>query len=110
MWEPVAVYALEGALRAHGKLDLDRREDWTNLALAYLRVCAVLGGDAKSDDLMGILQGVREVEGKQDWWSWSADRYTDGWKSIIIGHSECACLARLLRSRTSLMSPQYRSW
>lgn len=41
VWGPVARFALEAALRSHRQLDLAKETQWTFLALAYLRICAL---------------------------------------------------------------------
>nr|XP_031863557.1 uncharacterized protein CI109_000809 [Kwoniella shandongensis]KAA5530629.1 hypothetical protein CI109_000809 [Kwoniella shandongensis] len=66
-WDPVSKFALEGALRSHKELKKEREEDWENLALAYLRVCALVneGGEELQDVLDGlkIIETEQEVEG-----------------------------------------------
>ena len=59
IWEPASKFALEGALRSHAQLALNKQEDWTNLALAYLRVCAILPDEHA--ELMGVLAGLEGV-------------------------------------------------
>ena len=45
----MALYCLEGALRAHRELGRGQDEEWLNLALAYLRVSVhTADGDAQS--------------------------------------------------------------
>ncbi|WVR03511.1 hypothetical protein IAU60_000502 [Kwoniella sp. DSM 27419] len=44
-WDPISKFALEGALQAHRHLDRERDEDWQNVALAYMRVCAVINNE-----------------------------------------------------------------
>lgn len=59
IWEPASKFALEGALRAHTHLALDKQEDWTNLALAYLRICAILPDEHA--ELSDVLEGLESV-------------------------------------------------
>ncbi len=47
----MAKYALEGALRSHRELGKEPDEDWTNLVLAYMRVCAVIEGEVEAEEL-----------------------------------------------------------
>ncbi|OCF36173.1 hypothetical protein I316_02045 [Kwoniella heveanensis BCC8398] len=79
-WEPVSKFALEGALRAHRELHKEKDEDWDNLALAYLRVCAVTttfprqsSADDQGDEtqnsieeLERVIEGLRDSETEQD--------------------------------------------
>lgn len=60
VWEPAAKFALAGALKAHRHLQMDKQEDWINLALAYLRVCA-LASDREGQDveLGSVIDGLR---------------------------------------------------
>lgn len=53
-------------MRSHRELKKDREEDWENLALAYLRVCALVheGGDELQDVLSGLKTIETEQEGK----------------------------------------------
>lgn len=44
IWDPVAEFALSGALKAHNHLAAEQGEDYLNLALAYLRVQALHSG------------------------------------------------------------------
>ncbi|WVF66156.1 hypothetical protein IAT40_000896 [Kwoniella sp. CBS 6097] len=77
-WDPVSKFALEGALRSHRELNKEKDEDWDNLALAYLRVCAVTSssrhttvddeedGQRDHDELERIIEGLRDSEIEQD--------------------------------------------
>jgi hypothetical protein len=60
VWEPVAKFALEGALRSHKELRLHKDEEWVNIALAYVRVCIISGtsGDAP-EQLSDTIEGLR---------------------------------------------------
>ncbi|ORX34725.1 trafficking protein particle complex subunit 10 [Kockovaella imperatae] len=58
VWDKVAGRALAGALRAHRHLGLAFDEDWVNLALAYLRVCALSNGEG---ELETVREEVQEV-------------------------------------------------
>lgn len=74
IWEPIAKFALEGALQAHRNLKLAKDEEWANIATAYLRVRAsskegvsALDGPAGQEADMGseiqlILGGLKEIE------------------------------------------------
>ena len=68
IWDPIAEYALSGALSAHSHLALTKDEDWTNLALAYLRVTALLGSkgeelaENKVKFVLEVLDGLRETD------------------------------------------------
>ena len=57
VWEPIADFALQGALKSHRKLTIEQDEDWVNLSLAYLRVCALLE-NSKSENQTGELTMV----------------------------------------------------
>lgn len=71
----MAKYALEGALRAHGELQIERDQQWADLSLAYLRATAVLSSssgtsagcereerDSKDGtQLELVLRGLREL-------------------------------------------------
>ena len=54
----MAKYALEGALKAHHELREEMNDDWANLALAYIRTCAVYKGDSVTEDLRRVLEGL----------------------------------------------------
>ena len=60
VWEPVAEYALSGALRSHRHLGMERGEDWINLALAFLRVCALVEAEQEVAKRQEELQLVLE--------------------------------------------------
>lgn len=62
IWEPASRFALAGAIRAHQHLALDKHEDWTNLALAYLRTCAIVADQPSSIEVERVLEGFREQE------------------------------------------------
>ncbi|KAK1926038.1 trafficking protein particle complex subunit 10 [Papiliotrema laurentii] len=62
IWEPASRFALAGAIRAHQHLTLDKHEDWTNLALAYLRTCAIVADQPSSIEVERVLEGFREQE------------------------------------------------
>jgi len=64
-WDPIAKYALEGALRAHTELRKERSEDWMNLAVAYMRVCAVVEDEADHGELHLVLTGLSDVGSAQ---------------------------------------------
>lgn len=49
VWGPVARFALEAAMKSHRKLDLPKEKEWTFLALAYLRICALSPSPSPSD-------------------------------------------------------------
>lgn len=61
-WEPVAKFALEGALRAHRELQGEKDEEWSNLALAYLRVCALIEDDMVVEELDIVLSALGKSE------------------------------------------------
>lgn len=66
VWEPVARFALEGAIRAHRELGLSRDEEWGNVGLAYLRVCAISEvGEEEQRELQGVWEGLRELRVQQ---------------------------------------------
>lgn len=58
VWEPVARFALESAIRSHRELRLAIDEEWLNLALAYLRVCAMRVDSEDEDEAAGELSEV----------------------------------------------------
>ncbi|RXK36754.1 hypothetical protein M231_05989 [Tremella mesenterica] len=66
IWEKVARYSLDGALRAHRELKRDKDEEWVNLALAYLRVCAGANLTDDVSELGEVLQGLTEVSDERD--------------------------------------------
>lgn len=62
IWEPASRFALAGAIKSHERLQLDKEEDWTNLALAYLRICAILTDDEGNDELQKVVTGLQDVD------------------------------------------------
>lgn len=50
IWDPVAEFALSGALKAHNQLAAEQGEEYLNLALAYLRVQALHSGSEGKED------------------------------------------------------------
>ncbi|WWD09044.1 hypothetical protein V865_007164 [Kwoniella europaea PYCC6329] len=74
-WDPISKFALEGALKAHRELGREKDEDWENLALAYLRVCALVDtaslreeGEENGDyaELGDAVIGLKESENEQE--------------------------------------------
>nr|XP_018266801.1 uncharacterized protein I303_00779 [Kwoniella dejecticola CBS 10117]OBR88959.1 hypothetical protein I303_00779 [Kwoniella dejecticola CBS 10117] len=73
-WDPVSKFALEAALQAHRELDREKDEDWENLALAYLRVSAIVhddepghtGEEEQYAELREAVNGLKESENEQD--------------------------------------------
>ncbi|KAK4686207.1 trafficking protein particle complex subunit 10, partial [Tremellales sp. Uapishka_1] len=62
VWEPVSKYALKNCLISHQRLSKSQDEDWANLALAFMRLCAITPSD--TDDggvLQAVLEGLRSV-------------------------------------------------
>nr|GFD51784.1 hypothetical protein [Tanacetum cinerariifolium] len=57
VWEPVARFALSGALKSHEHLKSAKSEDWTNLALAYLRISSLLPQSHGGEQISGVLEG-----------------------------------------------------
>lgn len=62
IWEPIAKFALEGALHAHRELSLKVDEEWTNLALAYLRVAAVDRDVGTAVELENVLETLQQID------------------------------------------------
>ena len=60
IWEPASRFALAGALKSHERLHLEKSEDWTNIALAYLRICAILRDDDDNEEMESVVKGLRE--------------------------------------------------
>lgn len=60
IWEPASRFALAGALSAHRNLALDKQDDWLNLALAYLRTCALAKADSDHEEVGLALVDLRE--------------------------------------------------
>ena len=54
----IARYALEGCLRAHRELELEKDTDWLNLALAYLRTLFTTEGDTPYLEMKPVLAGL----------------------------------------------------
>nr|XP_019014675.1 uncharacterized protein I206_00759 [Kwoniella pini CBS 10737]OCF53456.1 hypothetical protein I206_00759 [Kwoniella pini CBS 10737] len=73
-WDPISKFALEGALQAHRELDKEKDEDWENLALAYLRVCALVIDEKATDqqdedqyqELRKVVDGLKETDNEQE--------------------------------------------
>nr|XP_019048846.1 hypothetical protein I302_02625 [Kwoniella bestiolae CBS 10118]OCF27776.1 hypothetical protein I302_02625 [Kwoniella bestiolae CBS 10118] len=73
-WDPISKFALEGALQAYRELGREKDEDWENLALAYMRVCALVdtptmenGQDETSlAELKDAVLGLKQSENEQD--------------------------------------------
>ncbi|KAK8845493.1 hypothetical protein IAR55_006206 [Kwoniella newhampshirensis] len=63
-WDPVSKFALEGALRSHRELKKEKEEDWENLALAYLRVCALVY--ESGNELQAVVDGLKEIDTEQE--------------------------------------------
>jgi hypothetical protein len=61
VWSPIAKFALEGAIRSHRELGLERAEEWTFIALAYLRVCALLPEGQDPVELQAVIDGLGSV-------------------------------------------------
>ncbi|TXT05006.1 hypothetical protein VHUM_03826 [Vanrija humicola] len=66
VWDRVSKYAIQSALSAHTQLQLNRDEDWAQLALALLRVCAVTPeSKTPSEDelaqLKSVIEGLKEL-------------------------------------------------
>lgn len=66
VWSPIAKFALEGALRSHRELGLQKSEDWTFLALAYLRVSALLPEGQAASELKAVIEGIDQCGGDID--------------------------------------------
>jgi hypothetical protein len=65
VWEPVAKFSLDGALMAHERLGVERDEEWLHIALAYLRVRAVMRQDDDEEDgdrLDLAVEGIRHAK------------------------------------------------
>ena len=62
-WELVAKFAIEGALRAHRQMQKKCDEGWLNLAVAYLRVCAIVRND-NAEDLSEVIKALHECLSK----------------------------------------------
>ncbi|KAL7418808.1 hypothetical protein Q5752_006492 [Cryptotrichosporon argae] len=66
IWDPVAKFALAGALTAHTELQLERDEQWANLALAYVRACALTNKADETALLPEVLAALRGLEAAHD--------------------------------------------
>lgn len=76
MWEPASRFALGGALKSHDRLKLDKEGDWTNFALAYLRICSMLQDDEANVELANVIRGLQSVEEAQTGKSFSTPSVT----------------------------------
>ncbi|WWC85913.1 uncharacterized protein L201_000783 [Kwoniella dendrophila CBS 6074] len=73
-WDPISKFALEGALQAHRELGKEKDEDWENLALAYLRLSAILNEGSEKDttggesisEMENAVAGLKDSENEQD--------------------------------------------
>ncbi|WOO84693.1 Trafficking protein particle complex subunit 10 [Vanrija pseudolonga] len=66
VWDRVSKYAIQSALAAHTELQLRRDEDWAQLALALLRVCAVTPESKNASEeelaqLRSVIEGLKEL-------------------------------------------------
>jgi hypothetical protein len=66
VWSPIAKFALEGALQSHHELGLAKSEEWTFIALAYLRVCALLPEGQTASQLKAVIEAINECDGGVD--------------------------------------------
>jgi hypothetical protein len=63
VWTPVAKFSLEGAIRSHRELGTVKGAEWTMLALAYLRVCALQPKGLEAEELEWVISGLNDCEG-----------------------------------------------
>lgn len=66
VWDRVSKYAIQSALAAHTELQLSRDEDWAQLALALLRVCAVTPESKNASEeelaqLRSVIEGLKDL-------------------------------------------------
>jgi hypothetical protein len=67
VWTPVAKFALEGAVRSHRALGLDKtREEWVMLASAYMRICALSPKDQEMPELEWVINALSDCAGLDD--------------------------------------------
>lgn len=102
-WEPVAKYALTGALRAHRELALERDADWVNLALAYLRVRVIIDSEveADTDDLKGVIDGLAicEVAQTGEWYGSRTEADLTKWSTTRRSASDRSARYPLLEKK-----------